>query len=92
MPSLGGWELVILLAVLVLVFGAKKLPDMARSIGQSARVLKGEMKGLKSESEPEGAPVPPAPPVAAAGALPAPAPVTPETVPAGQPDRVAGDR
>lgn len=49
MPSLGGWELVILLGVLVLVFGAKKLPDMARSIGQSARVFKGEMKGLKGD-------------------------------------------
>lgn len=56
MPSLGGWELVILLGVLVLVFGAKRLPDMARSIGQSARVFKGEMKGMKAEEQP--APVP----------------------------------
>lgn len=50
MPNLGGWELVILLGVLVLVFGSKKLPDMARSVGQSARVLKGEMTGLRRES------------------------------------------
>ncbi|HLU57554.1 MAG TPA: Sec-independent protein translocase subunit TatA [Pseudonocardia sp.] len=50
MPNLGGWELVILIGVLVLLFGAKRLPDMARSIGQSARVFKGEMKGLKEES------------------------------------------
>lgn len=49
MPIPGGWELIILLGVLVLIFGAKKLPDMARSIGQSARVLKGEMKGLKAD-------------------------------------------
>ncbi|MGI5130461.1 Sec-independent protein translocase subunit TatA [Pseudonocardia sp. CA-107938] len=47
--NLGGWEIVIILGVLVLLFGAKRLPDMARSIGQSARVLKGEMKGLKSD-------------------------------------------
>ena len=46
MPNLGGWELIILLGVLVLIFGAKKLPDMARSVGQSARVFKGEMKSL----------------------------------------------
>lgn len=49
MPSLGGWELVIILVVLLLLFGAKKLPDMARSVGQSARVFKGEMKGLKED-------------------------------------------
>jgi sec-independent protein translocase protein TatA len=49
MPNLGGWELVILIGVLVLLFGAKRLPDMARSIGQSARVFKGEMKGMKND-------------------------------------------
>ena len=43
MGSLGGWEIVILLVVVVALFGAKRLPDMARSIGQSARVFKGEM-------------------------------------------------
>jgi sec-independent protein translocase protein TatA len=51
MPSLGGWEFVILIGILVLLFGAKRLPDMARSIGQSARVFKGEMKGLKNDEE-----------------------------------------
>jgi sec-independent protein translocase protein TatA len=50
MPNLGGWELVILIGVLVLLFGAKRLPDMARSIGQSARVFKGEMKGMKDDA------------------------------------------
>lgn len=56
MPNLGGWELVVLLGVLLLVFGAKKLPDMARSIGQSARVFKGEMKGLKDDGKVPDAP------------------------------------
>ena len=51
MPNLGGWEFVILIGVLVLLFGAKRLPDMARSIGQSARVFKGEMKGMKDDDE-----------------------------------------
>jgi sec-independent protein translocase protein TatA len=65
MPSLGGWEWVILIVVLVLLFGAKRLPDMARSIGQSARVFKGEMKGMKSEDGTGKAPEQPAePPVA----------------------------
>lgn len=57
MPSLGGWEWVILVVVVVLLFGAKKLPDMARSVGQSARIFKGEMKGMKSD-KPEAAPPP----------------------------------
>ncbi len=45
----GGYEWIIIIAVLLLLFGAKKLPDMARSVGQSARVFKGEMKGLKDD-------------------------------------------
>lgn len=73
MPNLGGWELVILLGVLVLVFGAKRLPDMARSIGQSARVFKGEMKGLKKDT-PETGQLPAEP--AAVAAAPPTAPPT----------------
>ncbi|WP_219418796.1 Sec-independent protein translocase subunit TatA [Pseudonocardia nigra] len=70
MPSLGGWEFVILIGILVLLFGAKRLPDMARSIGQSARVFKGEMKGMKGDDESAGttdksAATPPAAPPAA---------------------------
>jgi sec-independent protein translocase protein TatA len=72
MPNLGGWELVILIGILVLLFGAKRLPDMARSIGQSARVFKGEMKGMKNDdaakadkpADPQAAPEPKALPEA----------------------------
>ena len=45
----GGWEWLIIIVVLVLLFGAKRLPDMARSVGQSARVFKGEMKGMRDD-------------------------------------------
>jgi len=51
----GGWEWLIIIGVLVLLFGAKRLPEMARSVGQSARVFKGEMKGLRDD-EGRGAP------------------------------------
>ena len=47
----GGWELVAILAVLVLLFGATKLPQMARSLGQSARVFKAEARGMKADEE-----------------------------------------
>jgi len=79
MPNLGGWEFVILIGVLVLLFGAKRLPDMARSIGQSARVFKGEMKGMKND---EGKPADP--PAAAA-----PAPAAPVAPPAELPPATA---
>ena len=45
----GGWELILILAVLVLLFGASKLPNAARSIGQSMRIFKAETKGMRSE-------------------------------------------
>jgi sec-independent protein translocase protein TatA len=49
MGGLTGWHFLILLVVLVLLFGSKRLPDMARAVGQSARIFKGEMKGTKEQ-------------------------------------------
>lgn len=46
-----GWELIILLAVLVVLFGATKLPTAARSIGQSIRIFKAETKSGRSEDQ-----------------------------------------
>jgi sec-independent protein translocase protein TatA len=64
MGALTGWHLLILLAAFVLFFGAKRLPDMARAVGQSARIFKGEMKGAAAEeharSEQQAPSAPPA--------------------------------
>ena len=49
--NLTGWHLLILLAVILLLFGAARLPALAKSLGQSARLFKGEMKQLKAEDE-----------------------------------------
>ncbi|WLQ31996.1 Sec-independent protein translocase subunit TatA [Streptomyces castrisilvae] len=38
------WHLLIVALVVIMVFGSKKLPDMARSLGKSARILKSEAK------------------------------------------------
>ena len=55
MGELSPMHWLIVIGVLVILFGAKKLPDIARSVGQSARVFKGEMRGLhKDESTPAG--------------------------------------
>ncbi|CAB4578597.1 MAG: twin-arginine translocase TatA/TatE family subunit [Actinobacteria bacterium] len=48
MPNLKPTELIILLVVLVLLFGAKKLPDAARGIGRSLRIFKAEVKAQDS--------------------------------------------
>ncbi|MBC9957341.1 Sec-independent protein translocase subunit TatA [Yimella sp. cx-51] len=44
------WHLLILVIVIVIVFGWKRLPDAARSLGRSARILKSEMDEMKSEN------------------------------------------
>ncbi|MFE1750182.1 Sec-independent protein translocase subunit TatA [Streptomyces anandii] len=53
--ALEPWHLVLLIVVIVLVFGSKKLPDMARSLGKSARILKSEAKAMKSDGKAETA-------------------------------------
>ena len=49
--NLGPTEMIIIAVVIILLFGAKKLPDMARSIGRSAKILKAETKGLRSDED-----------------------------------------
>ncbi|MEU1591574.1 Sec-independent protein translocase subunit TatA [Streptomyces sp. NPDC005708] len=49
---LGAPEIILILVVIILLFGAKKLPDMARSLGKSARILKSEAKAMKDEGKP----------------------------------------
>ncbi|WP_308608209.1 Sec-independent protein translocase subunit TatA [uncultured Corynebacterium sp.] len=51
MPNLGPWEIIIILVVLVLLFGAKKLPDAARSLGRSMRIFKSEVKEMRNDDE-----------------------------------------
>ncbi|MFE7125057.1 twin-arginine translocase TatA/TatE family subunit [Streptomyces sp. NPDC057617] len=48
-------ELALILIVVVVLLGAKKLPELARSAGKAARILKSETKALKKEKEGEGA-------------------------------------
>ena len=52
MPEfLKGWEILILLVLLVLLFGAKRLPDTARGLGRSLRIFKAETKGLRDDEK-----------------------------------------
>ena len=45
------WEWLIILAIFVLVFGAAKLPELARGTGQALRIFKSETKGLTDDDE-----------------------------------------
>ncbi|MGW0464769.1 twin-arginine translocase TatA/TatE family subunit [Streptomyces sp. NPDC003027] len=47
-------ELAILLIVVLIFFGAKKLPELARNAGKAARILKSEAKAMKDQESPPG--------------------------------------
>lgn len=49
--GLGTTELLIILAVVVLLFGAAKLPDLARNSGRALRIFKSETKGLMNDDK-----------------------------------------
>lgn len=69
------WKILIIAALLIVFFGARKLPDAARSLGKSMRILKSEVSGLHDdEAAAPGAPVQAAPAQLQAPAAPAAAP------------------
>jgi sec-independent protein translocase protein TatA len=52
MPNLGPWEIIILVVVLLLVFGSRRLPEIGRSVGKGMREFKQSVTG-KDEDEPK---------------------------------------
>ena len=71
------WKLLIVAVVIIVLFGSKKLPSAARSLGQSMRILKREVQGLHEDEPESGLPGAPATAGVTAGA------------PGGQPARQA---
>ncbi|MBC9726218.1 Sec-independent protein translocase subunit TatA [Streptomyces sp. TRM68367] len=62
------WHLLVLAIVVIVLFGSKKLPDTARALGRSMRILKSEAKAMKEETGTEDtAPTPVEPPPATRG-------------------------
>jgi sec-independent protein translocase protein TatA len=68
------WKILIVAVVIIVLFGSKKLPGAARSLGQSMRILKKEVQGLhEDETETAAPPASPAPAAAIPSAQLAPA-------------------
>ena len=59
MGGLQPWHWLIVIALAVLLFGFKRLPDAARSLGKSMRIFKSEIKEMQSDSQPDAS-APPA--------------------------------
>ncbi|GAA5201882.1 twin-arginine translocase TatA/TatE family subunit [Microbacterium jejuense] len=51
LANLSGWHLILLLAVVILLFGAARLPALAKGVGQSVRILKRETKDASPADE-----------------------------------------
>jgi sec-independent protein translocase protein TatA len=69
----------ILILIVLLLFGAKRLPDLARGLGRSARILKSETEGLRTDETPAAPPTPAVTSAPAAPAAPTPQVAAPDT-------------
>ncbi len=68
------WAITIIIIVVLLLFAAPKLPGMARSLGQSMRIIKSEVKEMKNDGKDDA---PPAGPTASTAPTASPAPEAP---------------
>ena len=62
MFGMGHWEILIILVVILLVFGAKRIPEMAQGLGKGIREFRGAMSEVQDEIETAGTPKTTAPP------------------------------
>ena len=54
MPNIpGGWELIVVVILIMVLFGYKRLPDATRSLGKSMRIFKSEIKEMQADSKSE---------------------------------------
>lgn len=79
------WHIVILVVAFMVLFGARKLPGAAQSLGQAMRIFKSETKGLHQDDA-QAAPV--TPPAAVAGQVATPAPAAAPAAAPSQQDQI----
>ncbi|MFE2728617.1 Sec-independent protein translocase subunit TatA [Kitasatospora sp. NPDC059327] len=73
------WHLIVVLAVIVLLFGSKELPEAARGLGKSLRILKAETRALHDDTPADDTPAETAHAAQPAPAIAHPRPETPPT-------------
>ena len=56
MPNLKPMEILLIVLVVLLLFGARRLPDLARSVGKSLKIFKSEVKDLRDDDGPVATP------------------------------------
>ncbi len=88
MPQLGVPELLIIAFIILVLFGSKKLPGAARSLGQSLRIFKAETSALRDDDT-SGAGKPSTPALPRAAAVEDPVTVNGQPLPT---DNATGDR
>jgi sec-independent protein translocase protein TatA len=72
------WKILIIAIVIIVLFGSRKLPEAARSLGKSMRILKTEVQGLHEDNETQTTFTAPAPTAAPAQIQPTAAPADPQ--------------
>lgn len=87
MTDLGWPELLIVAVIAMMLFGSKKMPEMARSLGRSMRIVKAELKGLKEDDMVVSQPVVVQPVVVEPVVVEPVAPIAPVTVTGDTPTR-----
>ncbi|MEV6135559.1 Sec-independent protein translocase subunit TatA [Nocardia sp. NPDC051990] len=87
MGSLSIWHWLIIAAVFVMFFGAKRMPDAARSLGRSLRIFKSEVSQMQNESSAQASAAPAQQPAAELPQAPAVQPTVaqPQAQPQAQP-------
>lgn len=55
--QIGAPEILVLLGVVLLLFGGKKLPELARGSGRALRIFKSEVKSLSDDDDPDAEPL-----------------------------------
>jgi len=81
MNALKPVHFLILIVIVLLLFGAKRLPDLAKSVGQSLKIFKNEIKDLTEDSTAKSTEAPAAQPGPAASVVVPPVVVPPVAVP-----------
>ena len=64
MFGMGHWEILIIFVVILLIFGAKRIPEMAQGLGKGIREFRSAMRDVQDEIEVPKQPTPPAAPPA----------------------------